>query len=180
MIAVLLLGCSGSHSDKPKEKPPDKQEPKSSVPSFVQTNTGEATYKGKDNEKLWTIHWEQGSFSMPKPGNKKESSGSMIGVFGDIFREGKVTCKFKANKGSAFESSTTKRLTLTDHVRLDAQNPAVTLLCDELVYDGIKKFYKAKGHVQILGTVGSKGTLEEVWANADLTKLASPELYDKP
>jgi len=145
---------------------------------MIDSKDGVATYWGAKNEKAWTIHWAKGATAMPSHAGNQMQAGRMEDVDGQIFKNETVACTFRAKHGIADKS--THILVLTDNVQVVAQNPKATLFCDELTYDGNRKFFKAHGHVRILGTMGTVGTLEEVWATPHLDKVASPDMFDQP
>jgi len=87
-------------------------------------------------------------------------------------------CDFKSDHGYA--DDVLKILTLTDHVRVSGREQKGVLECDKLVYYGNQKFFKATGHVRVLGTMNTVGTLEEVWATPDLKKIATPDMFNQP
>lgn len=105
-------------------------------------------------------------------------TGKMKGVWGEIYKAKHVACTFKSDQGDA--SQATQILTLNDHVVVVAKDPIATLTCDRLVYYGAQKFFKAIGHVQIVGTTSSVGTIDELWATPDLKKFATPDMFKQP
>jgi len=139
---------------------------------------GDATSKDKKNEKFWTIFWQTGEVTISSSGGGRLQTGLLHGVRGEIYKKNSVVCRYKADNGTADDA--TRILVLTDHVQIDSVSPHLTLTCDKVVYEGNKKFFKATGHVQVLGTMGTMGTLDEVWATSDLTKIASPSLFNQP
>jgi len=111
-------------------------------------------------------------------GGNLSKEGVMNEVNGQIFKEEVVACTFSAKHGSM--NSQSNILILTDNVHINAQDPKGTLTCDTLTYDGKKKFFKAHGHVQIAGTMGTMGPFDDVWATPHLDKVASPDRFDQP
>ncbi len=114
---------------------------------------------------------------MPKSGEKPGATGSFKGVSGQIYKTSPV-CDFSS--GSGYADDIAKILTLTNNVQIVGLKQKTTLTCDKLVYYGNQKFFKAQGHVRILGTMNMVGTLEEVWATPDLKKIASPDMFNQP
>ena len=109
----------------------------------------------------------------PKAGAK--FSGEI--VTGEIFKDNKVSCTFSAVNGEGDRDS--EILTLTNRVRVVSKAPACTVTCDKLIYYGDKKFFKAIGNVHVLGTMGSVGTIDEVWATADFQRIATPDMFNQ-
>jgi hypothetical protein len=179
LVTALLVGCSSTTKPPTKKttKPPIKKKP---APLIINATNVFDEYKGAKNELLWNLKIENGTFNVAQAGSKAGTTGSGTNVSGEIFDKGKVNCRYKAKHGEAVNTPTNRKLTLNDQVEVDAVDPPGRLLCDKLIYDGIKKFFIATGHVQVLGTLGTKGTLDEVWATPDLTKIASPELFNQP
>jgi lipopolysaccharide assembly outer membrane protein LptD (OstA) len=102
----------------------------------------------------------------------------MLGVTGTIFQAQRPVTTFRADRGEA--DRTHQMLTLEDHVRVTAIKDGSRLNCDRLVYDARGKFYRATGHVTILGPAGQVGTLSEVLTTPDLAVVATPELFPLP
>ncbi len=139
---------------------------------------GDATCRGNRNEKVWLVHWSKAKILVPSDSGTKLKTGAMVGVHGEIFKKNNVACRFRSDDGDA--DNTQKILVLRHHVRIESPQPVVTLLADRVVYDGVRKLFKAKGHVQVQGTMGTVGTLDEMWANQDLTRIGSPGLFKQP
>lgn len=147
---------------------------------MIDAKTVKVEYKGAKNELLWTANIDLARFRQNPQQTRRGTTGTMTGVSGEIFSNSQVSCRYKSVHGTAVNNPTRRILTLTDQVQIDAVEPPGKLLCDKLIYDGIKKVFRAIGHVQVLGAIGSKGTLDEAWATPDLTRVASPELFDQP
>lgn len=175
IVAVGMFGCAS-----PKEKVTKSSPDKKISSQTINARDFSDEYKGEKNELLWNLKVDVGRFIVPQSGSKRGTTGSGTDVSGEIFDKGKVNCRYKAAHGDAINSPMNRTLTLSGHVEIDAVDPPGRLICDHLVYDGIKRFFKATGHVQVLGTLGTKGTLDEVWATPDLTKIASPQLFNQP
>lgn len=174
LVAVgVIVGCA---PPKPATKGPAKPVA-ASKPNLIDVTAGDATTIGKNNERIWRVYWTTARVSVPG-GAQQINTGSMNGVHGQIFRKDSVVCSFKSDHGWA--DNTDKVLTLTDHVRIESQKPPILLLCDKVVYDGNRKFFRAVGHVHVLGTMGTVGTLDELWATPDLNRIASPGLFKQP
>jgi hypothetical protein len=175
LAALALFGCS-----QPKQTSPVTKKAEPPTAHIIEGKTGTTVYRGSKDEVLWTASWDRGEIRLPPTGAKTGTFGSTTNVSGAIYERGKISCLYKADQSFAVNAPRKKTLVMTNHVSVDSADPKGTLLCDKLVYDGIKKFFIATGHVQVLGTLGAKGTLDEVWANPDLTEIASPELFEKP
>ena len=134
------------------------------------TKTGEATYRGTKNEKLWTVFWDKGDFTGSGQGSTS-TTAEMSDVHGQIFQDPKVASTFKSRHGSA--NSGTKTLVLTDHVVMESHDPDFVVTCDKVVYDGKRKVLNATGHVQVLGTFATVGTIDELWATPDFSQFAT-------
>lgn len=111
--------------------------------------------------------------------NSKAPKGAVLQtVHGEIFKNERVVSTYKADTGSADKKS--QILTLTGGVQVVSNDPKMTLTCDQLTYDSQRKLMKAKGHVAVTGELSTVGTLDELWSTSDFSKIASPELFDKP
>jgi len=172
-----MIGCGTGDKDSSQSTPSIKKKDETPQAETIETTEGFTTYHGSNGEKLWKVFWNKGEFTGSASGSKIASTADMTGVHGEIYKAEKTASTFKADHGAANDE--TKILTLTDRVQIDSKDPAFTLTCDRVDYDGKLKIIKAHGHVRVLGTISTVGTLDDLWATPDFTKIASPKLFDQ-
>jgi lipopolysaccharide export system protein LptA len=124
------------------------------------------------------VFWKKGELAVALKEGEKPKGGHLQTVHGVIFKADKPANTYQSDRGQVDRQA--NLLKLMDHVRVDSVDPKFTLTCDSLTYEGKRKIMKAKGHVQILGAISSVGTIEELWTNADFSKIASPDQFDQP
>ena len=177
---MLVVGCAAKdHESKgsSKDTSPAKAKPDNQF-EVIRTHNGEATDRGTNDERLWTIYWVDGDIYLPAKGPQKLDKGTMTDVHGEIYKDPVIASTFKAKYGTADKDS--QILTLTDHVVINSSDPEFTLTCDKVIYDAKRKIVKAIGHVRVLGTLSTVGTIDELWGTPDFKKIASPQLFTKP
>ncbi len=145
---------------------------------LIETNDGTAVYRGKNSERLWTVYWKRGEMAVALKEGEKPKGGTLDDVHGQIFKVDKPASTYRADHGKVDRPSNT--LNLRDHVRVESLDPKFTLTCDSLTYEGTPKIMKAKGHVEITGSLSTVGTVEELWTTADFSKIASPDQFNQP
>ena len=164
---VLAYGCGTSRGDSAKVKKPEK--PRLTA---VRTSSGTSPFYSAPpaSELLWEIHWEDARIEAT---GKEDVSGEMNKVTGTVYEKTKVKSRFSALKAVANRAS--KQLELRDTVRLTSLNPDATLRCDRVIYFGNLKRFHAVGRVMVQTKLGNVGPIDDLWANADLTKVATNE-----
>ena len=60
---------------------------------------------------------------------------------------------------------------------IESHDPNLTLKCEKLDYSGNEKILRAHKKVQVLGTIETVGTIEEIWATPDLKTIATPDMF---
>ncbi len=143
----------------------------------INITDGSATYLGTKNQKMWLIRWKSGVAMITPSDPKANSMGNLLSVSGEIYQKNKVASTYTADRGQGDKQK--QKLTLTDHVHVVASNPAVTIDCDHMTYDGRLKIIRAKGHVHVTGALSTVGTLEEIWTTPDLQLIATPEMFNQ-
>jgi len=99
----------------------------------------------------------------------------MNGVTGEIYQHIQTSSTFQAKQGQGDQVN--QRLTLNGSVQVTSKDPAITLTCDRMVYDGKTKIIKAIGNVRVMGTMSTEDTIKELWATPDLKKIATPDMF---
>lgn len=181
LTLLIVAGCAKPAHNEAKK--PKEEKPLELPVQTVETNSGSTTQFSADptRERQWDVAWEKAEVDFAKKG---PSAGTMQGVSGKIYQKNAVASTFRAQSGLADKAKQT--LMLVDDVHVyspDPKDPSKNdgeLMCDRLVYDAAKKIVKAQGHVRFVGTVGTIGTLSEVWATPKLDKVATPDLFDTP
>lgn len=177
--ALVLAGCGpGPNAKADKDK---KKDDKQALPTqTILTTSGSALVKSEppknkplaERVPLWFVAWKSAVIDVTA-GNPR--NGSMTGVSGYLFDKGKKGSTFRSDEGVA--NSTKKLLTLTGNVRVVSPDPSGVLTCDRLFYDASKEVLHAQGHVRVVGKVGTVGTLSEILATKDLSRIATPDMF---
>lgn len=102
-------------------------------------------------------------------------TGNLTKVSGVLYSDGKPESSYVADYAHADKQS--ELLELKGHVVVTRLESKVTLSCNSLTYSSSKNKIVAKGDVGALAPGYEFGTLPELWATADLTQIATPDLY---
>ncbi|AIE85588.1 LPS export ABC transporter periplasmic protein LptC [Fimbriimonas ginsengisoli] len=187
-MLLCLLALAGCVPPRAKEAEGTKVEKKKDIPAQrINLPNGESLqYRLKtkvgappEREPAWYVKWVNAKVQMTSNG---PVGGRMEGVSGNFFKDGKKSTTFQAQSGLADKANNI--LNLAGQVQVVAPNPKpgatkprAVLTCDRLVYDATTKRFKALGHVQVVGEVGTIGTLSELWATEELDQVATPDMF---
>ena len=195
--AVLLLGCSGGVRNRGKQEPKHpKPEP---TPNFVNATDVDTSAYGPapDRMLLWKVHSAASRFDIASGKQRSSSllphapavtagvgdsrttvevrSAEAEQISGEVFRHGKPISTFSADRADG--DPATEVLVLSGHVVIVSLEYKATLTCGSIRYDARAKVYRAKGDVRIKMKSGAVGTLSEALATPDLSKVATPDLF---
>ena len=117
-------------------------------------------------EHLWTIYWQTADVSATRQGF---STGDLRTVTGTVYKEEVAYDRFFCGQRTCREEHV-KRLLLKNNVHVISRTNKATLICDSLVYDGVKKLLTATGNVR-----ASKQYKTAAWVHFPIL-LATPDL----
>lgn len=170
---MLVIGCGGGKSpNKTASKAPEKEEPAREL--F--TEAGDATRFSEEGErrKLWTVKW---GTAYLRYGSEGQVGGTMDGVTGQLYKDDKVVSTYKAQKAIADE--VTGELTLQGEVEVFSPEQKSTLRSETLIWASKgREIIKAKGRVRLESPLYLAGEVPELWAEPDLSRVATPEVFD--
>lgn len=176
---ILLAGCGQAvkeQSQQIKNKPQIETPP---VANKVTTNAGPGTADRfspltttPEKEKLWTIRWEEARISLE---GDNPTAGRLKVVSGVIFRKKTEIGTFKSKTGTSDRPE--DELELVGDVVLISLETKSRIECDRLIYRPRKNYLEAHGNVRISGPQFTGKLGNEVWANVELTKVGTPEVF---
>ncbi len=109
--------------------------------------------------------------------SKTDFVGHMNSVTGSLYKGGKKICDYKADGGFADKSQNV--LKLKGNVQMKSLDPDATLTCEEVEFLAGEDLIKAKGNVNVVGSLGAMDTDGELWASSDLRRVATPSMFKK-
>jgi hypothetical protein len=170
----MAAGCGSKPPATAPKKKPDKKEEVKLPDQTLNLPNGNSTQYSKDaaREPQWYVEWERAKVEVAQAGAQ---NARMEGVSGFLYKEGSKVVSFKATGGLANKAEDT--LMLQGSVIVVSSDPKATLTCDRLIYDAKAKVIRALGHVNVVGQVGTIGTLSELWATRDLSVVATPDMF---
>jgi hypothetical protein len=188
--ACAIVGCgsrSGHNAAKPDPAKP--AEPPVPLPEVIRTEAGESDlYTESDpRRKRWTVRWKSSELRPEtNPGDKSPiGRGDFKGVTGTLYdarNDQVVSSRFSADRAQVDQARRTLRL--TGNVRVVAEpTPArrgsgpIVLTCQSMTYADGDRIIRASGNVKIAVAQGELRVTNELWANPELTRIGSPDLY---
>lgn len=142
------------------------------------------------SKKLWDIEWKSANLVIKQVKDmfgemKSKQFGTMKGVKGVVYDNGKIASTFSAELAEAFE--TDDRLKLSGKVVLtaitidkkDNSKKTTVLKSNEVLWDPQKKQYVARGAVEVDSPSGYLAPTDKVLASSNLDKIATSEDYFK-
>lgn len=177
---LALVGCrSPNLVDPPKPKEPG-------VDRTVYTGSGEATQRADDKarERRWTVNWDSAQIDVDADGG---IGGSMEGVRGVLYQGDLPSSDFTAK--AAVADRDTGVLTLSGDVRVvrrveapngkgaSPEDEAARLECDALEWHSDRDLLMAKGRVRVETDSWLMGPTDELWTNAKLTRVGTPDRF---
>lgn len=175
-LFVVACGKPAPKAEAPAKPPAEKKEEPSPLnDQVVNLGQGKATIRddAAKRDPLWDVEWQSAQLQVEDQG---QGSGTMRGVSGTIFSEGKPVAKFSADGGRGDRQAQT--LLLRGNVRVVSDSPQGTLVCDRILYVAKEKVIKAQGNVRVTSPQGTIGTMSEIWTSPDLSVVATPELFN--
>lgn len=98
-------------------------------------------------------------------------------VTGQLYKDDKLVSTYKAQKAIADE--VTGELTLQGQVEVYSPEEKSTLRSETLVWASKgREIIKAKGRVRLESPLYLVGEVPELWAEPDLSRVATPEVFD--
>lgn len=169
----MIAGCGGGKSaNKTAPKAPEKEE----QARELFTEAGDATRFTQDGvrRKLWTVRWESAYLRYASNG---AVGGDMDVVTGSLYKDDKVVSTYKAKKAVADE--VTGELKLEGDVEVYSPEQNSTLRSETLIWASKgREVIKAKGRVRLESPLYVAGEVPELWADPDLGRVATPEVFD--
>ena len=143
---------------------------------MVNAGPGEAelfSTEGKRN-KLWLVKWQKGQVRAP---DADDVAIDLETVSGTIFRDSNPAADFRGATG--LSDKKTQVLRLEGGVEVVSKEYQATMKCDRLRYEGKLERITAEGTVRIQTKDGNITMQGPIYANPELTKIGSPEVYEK-
>ncbi len=170
MAAPLLVwGCSSpAPAAKAGEKEPEKPAPRRAI------DTGPVTIEGQlpNGEKSYALKSPGATFDIE--GDNRIQSG-LKNVEVTIFEANQPASVIKAD--SATIDKTNQKLVLVGKVVVTSQRDQATLRANQIVYRETMARVEATGQVRLEQKGWSMGPLPELWANRDLSRVATPKAW---
>lgn len=185
---ALLVGCSGK-SDKVSGEQKDPEKEAKEEPRRLYTGSGEATVRDPEGNRpiRYVLRWDKTQLDYTLEGGALD--GAVDKVSGEIYRDGKIGCRFTADLATVDKAK--KLLVLSGKVTaigidteakpenviatgIDPKNSK--LECERLEWRTDKKLMKATGKVTITLEQGVVGPVDELWCLPDLEKAGTPGL----
>lgn len=160
---------------------------------MINVGKGDGIFRDKKSgQALWDVEWES---SRVQPGDGT-AKAELRTVTGKLYTDGKVSTTFEAD-GARIDQEQ-KLLVLKGKVKLTSLGapgtisadgevkeaiPSGVLTCDQVRYEAKvkdKEVVKARGGVVVKTDQGTIGPTPELWANAKLTVVATPDLFNTP
>ncbi len=124
--------------------------------------------------KEWSISWGSATLEYT---SDQQFGGQMKNVRGTMYNKGAVAATFVAHEAVADKG--TSKLKLVGGVELKSVTHQASLFCGEVVFDGVKGIYEAKKGITAEYKDYAMRGLQHVMANADLTLIATPDMFEK-
>ncbi|MDX2065575.1 MAG: hypothetical protein SFX74_07535 [Fimbriimonadaceae bacterium] len=192
MIAIIAIGgCNRRETDKPNPPRADAPRPSEPVPlpEVIRTGAGESDLytETAPRRKRWTVRWKSSEIrpEQREGGASPMGRGDFRTVTGSLYDgadDTRVSSRFEAERAQV--DQTRRTLKLTGRVRLVSEPPAdarsrrpVVLTCDTMTYSDRDRIIRASGNVKIEMAQGELGFSNDLWANPELTRIGSPDLF---
>ena len=162
----------------PEEQIADAEKAKNAEPTSRTITSGGGSLDGYDivdgkRAKVWTVAFDSAALDYS---TDQQFGGSMKGVRGTVYDDGKTASTFVATEAVADKGSSV--LKLAGGVTITATSPRkAKLYCGEIVYNGAKGEYEAREGIELSEPSYVMTGLEHVIANADLTVVATPDMF---
>lgn len=176
---MILVGCSTKGVPLPEEQMAEAEKAKKNEPTTRTITSGGGSLDGYDivdgkRAKVWTVAFDSAALDYS---TNQQFGGSMKGVRGTVYDEGKTASTFVASEAVADKGSSV--LKLVGGVTITATSPRrAKLFCGEIVYNGAKGQYEARQGIELTEPSYVMTGLEHVIANADLTVVATPDMFE--
>jgi hypothetical protein len=129
---------------------------------------------GVEQRKLWSIQWQSARLLA---GDESLETANLQTVAGTLYRNNKPVGTFKSEAGRTDRPE--DELELSGKVALYGLENRTRITCKQLVYYPRQNVIKLRGEVRMTAP-GMKGDLgEEVWATADLSRVATPREFKR-
>lgn len=173
VVLVVAVGCSSSSGKKSSEKKDPEKEAKEE-PRRLYTGSGEATVRDPKGDRpiRYVLKWDKTQLDYTLEGGALD--GVIDNVAGELYRDGKLGCKFTASSATADKAK--NLLVLSGKVTAIGIDPKAKLECEKLEWRTDKKLMKATGNVTITLEQGVVGPVDELWCLPDLEKAGTPGL----
>ncbi|MBS1716551.1 MAG: LPS export ABC transporter periplasmic protein LptC [Armatimonadetes bacterium] len=140
----------------------------------IGSGSGEGTRyieSAKGREAAWSAKWDGANVTFENGG----IAGTMKGVEGDIYTDNVATTHFISEDGEAEKGTAVLRL--SGNVKVHCKQPEAVLTCNSLEWDPRTHVIKAKGNVSLNSDRFQFGVFAELWSNADLTLVSTPDYF---
>lgn len=176
---MLIAGCaSGAPGGKARATNPGK--PFSTALVAAGTVLTRYGYSDKGHRiKLWNIRWQTADLAFDDSG---EFSGTMEGVHGVLFKDGRESSTFEARTGTADKSS--RVLLLEGSVVVESKDPSVKskdpsgrMECESMRWDPDREIIEATGNVRLETKEGILGPFDSLWFSPELKVAGTPDMF---
>jgi hypothetical protein len=164
-------GCVKKSTERvaPKDlAPPPKR--------FIVNEGGKLTRysEGEHRRQLWHIEWQKAEAQVS---GEIPTFGTMTGVRGEIYQNGKPPKVFRADTAIADKQSDV--LTLSGQVSVYSPDQKANLKCDKVVWDPHKEIVQATGNVTVGNDKYTLTGLPAIMARSDFSVIATPDMFQE-
>lgn len=103
--------------------------------------------------------------------------GDLTTASGFFYEQNVQKSSFVSDRAHADKQQDT--LTLSGNVKVVSLTNKTTLRCDSVAWTSSNKKVVAKGNVSVVSEGYSMSNVPELWANSDLSQVATPDLFNK-
>ena len=174
MIGVVISGCGRSKPERPNGSGATNAstDPKKTEAIAVAVSAGKSTRTDlKTREKQWYIEWQSANLAIVNG----QQSGMMFKVKGNTYEKGGVSTEFFADHAEADKGA--DRLILSGGIKITSKLKKAVMTAKKVEWLADVKVFKASGDVLLDSSQGVVGPVDELYADANLEKVASSLKY---
>lgn len=172
---AMVAGCGSSGSSQSKPRPaPEKPDP---TAPRRQLESRDVTVAQRDERRVpqWTIKGDKALINVSENG---KFSGTLEGVTGELYQDGRAASRFSAQRGEADQNRDT--LSATGDVTITDTKTGTKLIAEHMKWLASRKLIEASGNVRVIGTDYEVGPMPRVLATPDLKKFGTPDRFPSP
>lgn len=180
LLSLLIASCSPAPranpdniASSPTVQSRAREAVKRAPRRIVQSGPVELAAARPDGDPAWSLKGQSSRAGLQEGGSTEVFATS---VSGEVFEKGKPTSRFTANEAKAI--SATRQLVLTGKATVKAVQQDITIRAQNVRWMDDRQLFAAEGRVTVESPEWILGPMDTVWANADLTRVGSPEKFD--